>query len=197
MKKALINILLLVACVLLAYLLLKKPNKSAASSKQAKDNDVAASTTQNLPNSKATKTTTSEQNGIPRDEEGYEILPENPLKDYATKQQSAQDDFQQVVGLVGSYHTLIKGNSLPPFSENKELVEILRGKNPYKIRFLQKNSPHINKNGELVDRWGSALFFHPVASRKIGIRMAGPDKILWTDDDLHSEPESSPLYQNP
>ena len=40
------------------------------------------------------------------------------------------------------------------------------------------------KNGQLIDRWGSPLWFHPESATKIEIRSAGPDKDLFTNDDI-------------
>jgi hypothetical protein len=45
----------------------------------------------------------------------------------------------------------------------------------------------INKHGELVDPWGTAYFFHQLSGKETEIRSAGPDKILWTADDLVTE----------
>ena len=39
-------------------------------------------------------------------------------------------------------------------------------------------------NGELLDRWDSPLFFHRESSRTTTFRSAGPDRRLWTDDDV-------------
>ena len=42
----------------------------------------------------------------------------------------------------------------------------------------------INPNGELVDSWGTPFFFHQLSSMDLEIRSAGPDRIMWTTDDL-------------
>ena len=42
------------------------------------------------------------------------------------------------------------------------------------------------RDGELVDRWGTPYFFHSVSAEKMEIVSAGPDKELWTDDDVVS-----------
>jgi hypothetical protein len=47
--------------------------------------------------------------------------------------------------------------------------------------------PHVclNARGQLVDRWGSPLFFHVRDVSRIDLRSAGPDREMWTADDLH------------
>ena len=38
--------------------------------------------------------------------------------------------------------------------------------------------------GELVDAWGTPYFFHQISGSEMEIHSAGPDKIMWTSDDL-------------
>ena len=42
--------------------------------------------------------------------------------------------------------------------------------------------------GQLVDRWGTAYWFHPNSSYQMEIRSAGPDKNLFTADDVVKNP---------
>jgi hypothetical protein len=42
----------------------------------------------------------------------------------------------------------------------------------------------VNGDGELVDPWGTPYFFHQLSGTDMEIRSAGPDKTMWTDDDL-------------
>ena len=46
----------------------------------------------------------------------------------------------------------------------------------------------INRNGELCDRWGTPFFFHAESAAHMEIRSAGPDKKMWTDDDVAFSP---------
>jgi hypothetical protein len=74
-----------------------------------------------------------------------------------------------------------------PVGSNQEIVNAFTGNNPKRIAFLARNHPAINAQGELVDRWGSPLFFHNVARDLISIRSAGPDGEIFTADDLVEE----------
>ena len=42
----------------------------------------------------------------------------------------------------------------------------------------------VNENGEMVDPWGTPYFFHQLSGHEMEIHSAGPDKIMWTFDDL-------------
>ena len=42
----------------------------------------------------------------------------------------------------------------------------------------------LNAAGELVDPWGTPYFFHQLSATEMEIHSAGPDKVMWTRDDL-------------
>ena len=42
----------------------------------------------------------------------------------------------------------------------------------------------INSQGELIDPWGTPYFFHQLSGTEMEIHSAGPDKVMWTQDDL-------------
>ena len=48
------------------------------------------------------------------------------------------------------------------------------------------------RDGRLIDRWGTPWQVHPVAADKIELRSAGPDRRLYTTDDLVA-PEPKPF----
>jgi hypothetical protein len=35
-----------------------------------------------------------------------------------------------------------------------------------------------------LDRFGTPYFFHPISETRIDVRSAGPDRKLWTEDDV-------------
>ena len=45
------------------------------------------------------------------------------------------------------------------------------------------------RDGRLVDRWGSPWLVHPLSSDVIQLRSAGPDRRLFTADDLVAPPD--------
>jgi hypothetical protein len=71
-----------------------------------------------------------------------------------------------------------------PIGENNEITAALLGRNKLGFAFIPKDCPAINSKGELCDRWGKPYFFHQISGEKMEIRSAGPDKVLWTADDI-------------
>jgi hypothetical protein len=83
---------------------------------------------------------------------------------------------------VRNYGSMFGGN---PVGTNPEITAALNGDNPREVKFLDPNNGmRINSRGELVDPWGTPLFFHQLSGAETEIRSAGPDKQMWTPDDL-------------
>jgi hypothetical protein len=71
-----------------------------------------------------------------------------------------------------------------PVGTNPEITAALKGKNSKQTDFLSDSGLRVNENGELLDGYGTALFFHQISGKEMEIRSAGPDHVLWTADDL-------------
>jgi hypothetical protein len=71
-----------------------------------------------------------------------------------------------------------------PVGTNPEITAALRGKNPKQTDFLGDSGLRVNGNGELLDGYGTPVFFHQISGKEMEIRSAGQDHILWTADDL-------------
>jgi hypothetical protein len=72
-----------------------------------------------------------------------------------------------------------------PVGNNSEITAELTGSNPKQINFLSgQDGMTINQNGELVDQWGTPYFFHQLSASDMEVRSAGPDKHMWTSDDI-------------
>ena len=74
--------------------------------------------------------------------------------------------------------------SVPVGSENAEITQKLLGDNKKYLIFIPHDAQYINSKGEMLDHYGSPYFFHPESSKKMGIRSAGVDRKLWTEDDV-------------
>lgn len=130
----------------------------------------------------------------------------NPRIDYRTADRFgggvlAVDDISQLARQLNSpdapperdleiLHTLIEfyqranNGGIPPGGLNEEIVDALRGRNSKRLALLPHDLPAISITGELLDRWGTAYFFHSVSSSNLEIISAGPDRELGTPDDL-------------
>lgn len=71
-----------------------------------------------------------------------------------------------------------------PVGTNAEIVKALTGGNPKRATYLPSDLIRLNENGELVDRWGTPYFFHANSATDMEVRSAGPDKRLYTEDDI-------------
>ena len=122
-----------------------------------------------------------------------EDLSAEHLVGYGTAASDPQRDLEMVKDAVDAFVRSIKIPGALPTGSNRELVAALAGENPHRIRFIDPASPFINADGELLDRWQVPLFFHFVEANDVGVRSAGPDRVLWTADDVtmgeHAESE--------
>jgi hypothetical protein len=83
---------------------------------------------------------------------------------------------------VRQYGLRFGGN---PVGTNPEITKALNGGNPKQVKFIPPDAGlRINNQGELIDPWGTPFFFHQLSAMEMEVRSAGPDKIMWTDDDL-------------
>lgn len=96
-------------------------------------------------------------------------------------------DLQIVLEVIETFRTNFprEGN---PVGSNAEITAALTGGNPLRLALLAPNHPAINRAGELCDRWGTPFFFHSESARRMEVRSAGPDRKLWTDDDVVQTP---------
>ena len=113
------------------------------------------------------------------------FLGEVLMDNYADPSGTVQDDLRYVQRLLMSVRTLVKTQDPGRMAVNEDVVDVLTGRNDYKIVFLPPNHPSINPAKQLIDRWGTPLFFHLEAADRLDVRSAGPDKILFTNDDCH------------
>jgi hypothetical protein len=89
---------------------------------------------------------------------------------------------QNMSRAIRQYGQQLGGN---PVGTNPEITRQLGGENPKHINFISAEAGmRVNENGELVDPWGTPYFFHQLSGREMEIHSAGPDKVMWSADDL-------------
>ena len=71
-----------------------------------------------------------------------------------------------------------------PIGTNAEITHALVGNNLKQVRATIPPGSSINADGELCDRWQTPYFFHQLARTDMEIRSAGPDRKMWTEDDI-------------
>lgn len=102
------------------------------------------------------------------------------------------NDLKIVAGLLRNYVESVKSAAAPPLGFNEDIVRALAGNNPLGVAFLPAKHPSINSAGQWCDRWGTPYLFHPLSAAAMEVRSAGPDRRLFTDDDLVLSPPSNP-----
>lgn len=73
-----------------------------------------------------------------------------------------------------------------PSGQNEDIVAAILGENEKRTALLPKDCPAI-QGGKLVDEWGTPYWFHSVTAKVMEIRSAGPDRDLFTNDDVFAQ----------
>jgi len=95
---------------------------------------------------------------------------------------SAEADLRAVDQVFAAFRSALHSGN--PTGENAEITAALTGHNKVGFAFIPPDNPAINAKGELCDRWGTPYFFHQLSGERMEIRSAGPDRTLWTADDV-------------
>ncbi len=119
------------------------------------------------------------------------LLGETILRDYASPRTTPENDLTSLAHLMNNFSLLVKSSADRPMSANEDWAAVFRGLNPAHERFLPDTHVALDTQGRLIDRWGTPLFFHALGNHRFDLRSAGPDKKLWTDDDIHRNADGS------
>ena len=92
-----------------------------------------------------------------------------------------ENEVQRIQGTIRKFRAAFGEN---PVGSNPEITRALAGKNPTGAKFLDATGITLNDAGEMLDDWGTPYFFHPVSGAIMEIRSAGPDRKLFTADDI-------------
>lgn len=115
---------------------------------------------------------------------GAPLLGETILREYANTNFPPENDLTLMSRLMENSLLLLKSAADRPLSANEDWADLFRGRNPAHEEFLPAKHSALNAEGKLIDRWATPLFFHALGGGRYEIRSAGPDKKLWTSDDL-------------
>lgn len=97
------------------------------------------------------------------------------------KTDEARADVENLRLMFRDYRTRFGEN---PVGSNAEIMKAIMGGNPVQAMLGPPPGHSLNPAGELVDRWGTPYFFHQLSKDTMEIRSAGPDRVLWTGDDI-------------
>jgi Type II secretion system (T2SS), protein G len=79
------------------------------------------------------------------------------------------------------YRTAVGGN---PVGTNAEITAALLGDNARQVKVALPEGAAVNALSEMCDPWGTPYFFHQLSATRMEIRSAGPDRQMWTADDV-------------
>jgi len=99
-----------------------------------------------------------------------------------------QRDLEILREMLGGFATSLKVGNLPPMGDNEDVTAALTGHNRLKLVVIPRAHPSIDSKGRLLDRWGTPYFFHARGAELFDLRSAGPDRQLFTADDITLEP---------
>ena len=93
-------------------------------------------------------------------------------------------ELERIHSMLRDFRTRMGEN---PVGSNAEIMRAVTGDNPAGARLGPPEGQELNEQGELVDRWGTPYFFHQLSKTPMEVRSAGPDRRMWTADDLVSK----------
>ena len=124
----------------------------------------------------------------------------DPVNDQKASQlnapgQSVQDDLR----IVAEFTDLIgKAGLNATFGDNADITAALTGTQYAGQKgHLFPRQHNALRGGQLVDRWGTPFWFHANGPGQLEIRSAGPDKQLFTPDDVSHNPSPPGLGVTP
>lgn len=92
-------------------------------------------------------------------------------------------DLDKITLMFRDYRTITGEN---PVGTNAEIMKSIMGGNPKGAMLGPPEGQTLNEHGELIDRWGTPYFFHQLTKDLMEIHSAGPDRKMWSDDDILS-----------
>ncbi len=104
-----------------------------------------------------------------------------PTREDPNAAEAAVIELDKVTLMLRDYRTLMGSN---PVGTNAEIMQAVMGGNPKHATLGPPEGQRLNNKGELIDRWGTPYFFHQMSAMDMQIRSAGPDRVLWTADDV-------------
>lgn len=92
-------------------------------------------------------------------------------------------DISALADLTRAYLEKPAGSDRDSLGFNEDLSRALTDREVLGEAAIPAGHP-VLRDGQLIDRWGTPWHVHPLASDLIELRSAGPDRRLFTDDDL-------------
>jgi hypothetical protein len=116
--------------------------------------------------------------------------PDNPLHSWErllVADGSPREDLAALADLTTNYLQAVPSARRPALGFNEDLARALTDRDALGDAALPATHPAL-VGGRLIDRWGTPWQVHPLAADVLQLRSAGPDRRLYTPDDLVAPP---------
>ncbi len=182
----------ILALTLLALFLNRGKEQVASSPEEnnaLKGKDSAHSISLSRTRAKSKQSTSSQSSTAAQNNDQYIELDIEPAQQLGAAGNSPAEDIEHIMSLIFFYDHYLKEGTIPT-GMNEDFVDALTGKNSQRVRLIKKSHPSIDKHGRFIDQWESPYFFHSISSKEFSVRSAGPDRELYTEDDIVRETNS-------
>jgi hypothetical protein len=103
-------------------------------------------------------------------------------------EKTAQDDVDTLHQIIRQYLEAMQRRPGRPIGDDVDLARALKGDNPLKLAVVRQDHPSFSADGHMRDRFGTPYHLHARSASLIDVRSAGPDRQLFTADDLVAPP---------
>lgn len=106
------------------------------------------------------------------------------LAGFGSPSQPPREDLRRLRHLFDNALLLTKSARDRPLATPEDWGALLLGRWPGTEAMLPTHHPALDAQARVVDRWGTPLHIHALGSGRFELRSAGPDRKLWTQDDV-------------
>jgi hypothetical protein len=106
-----------------------------------------------------------------------------PAPSLTNETADAQRAVRELHERIAGFLLAVKDPYRPPLGDNRDITRALTGRNRRGLAMVASNEMTI-VDEQIVDRWGTPYWFHARAPDAIDVVSAGPDRMLFTPDDL-------------
>ena len=99
----------------------------------------------------------------------------------AERDAHAKSELTKVQAMLRDFRTRMGEN---PVGSNAEIMKAVMGGNSAGATLGPPEGQEVNEAGELLDMWGTPIFFHQLSKKSMEVHSAGPDRKMWTADDV-------------
>ena len=110
-------------------------------------------------------------------------VPSHPLAiSFGSDPKNSGNETDILLEIFESYRSHF--GTFPTGEDNPQFMHALMGANPGRLPIFPLTHPRLSEKGALLDVWNSPFIFHLISRDHIEIRSPGPDREIYTEDDI-------------